>query len=325
MNFYSKNKDLEGKIKRRVIKVFSQINDLEVRKILMQRQKSSLYVKGISSYYIFKGLKRKYDENENLELSKNLEIWSTGIVILDNITDFHTIRNNKTTFLKEFGLEKNAIASSYATHLGLIGLSKYISELNSKTKDLGNLSTSKSVDGAIIMDLNFPTKTNEIIDSIAKVNGLTLALPLSISAIAGKNDKKVIYDILKYGYDTGIAFGLFEELRDLVGKHGREKASEIKSGRTPYYLARAIETDKDFNMGDVIGRDISKDEYKRLITQLKSSGAINHTSNLIKNNLEYGRKRIEWRLNPKAYEELDLLRKTTEEDLENILISIENF
>lgn len=323
MDFYLKNKNIENKIKKKVSEAFSNIGDSEISKILSQRQETSSYIKGLSSYHIYKGMSKNYSEEINLELSKNLEIWSTGLVILDNITDSHELRNNKTTYLKEFGLAKNAVASSYATHIGMIGLSKYISKLKEKTNDLGDLSTSKSVDGAINMDLNHPTTTTEIIDSIAKVNGLTLSLPLSISAAAADGDKKAIYDILRYGYDTGIAFGLFEELRDLMGKHGRKRASEIQDGRTPYYLARAIETNKNLNFASFVGKELSNAEYKNLIHMLKSTSVLNHTSNLIKNHLEYGRKRIEWRLSPESYEELDLLRKTTEKNLENILLSIE--
>jgi len=293
MDFYQKNKNLETKIKDAVKKTVSSIKDPEIKRIILQRQETSSYLKGLSSYYIFKGLSKKYNESENIELSKNIELWSTGLVILDNITDNHKIRNNQTTFLEEFGIAKNAVASSYSTHVGMLGLSKYISILNEQTTDLGKLSTSNSVDGAIKMDLIKPSSTREIMDSIAKVNGLTLALPLSISAAAGGGDKGIIYDILKYGYDTGIAFRLFEELRDLVGKHGRKKASEIQEGRTPYYLARAIERKNKKELKSFIGKNLNSKEYQEMICLLKETSSINHISNLILNYLEYGRKRIE--------------------------------
>ena len=324
MNFYSRNKTLEDKIREKVINSFLSISDLHIREILIQRQKTSCYIKGISSYHIFKGMASDYDENRNIELSKNLEIWSTGLVILDNISDSHKVRNNATTYLKEFGVEKSAIAACYATHLGLIDLSEYIYKLNLLTSDFGSFSVAKSVDGAINMDMNHPTLDCDILDAIARVNGLTLSLPLSISAIAANDDKEVIFDILKYGYDTGIAFGLFEELRDLVGIHGREKASEIKSGRVPYYLARAKKIDPKIDLKRFVGKNLDTKDYINLISILEKTSAIEHTSKLIKNHLEYGRKRIEWRLSKESYYELDLLRKTTEVNLANILLSLKN-
>ena len=102
----------------------------------------------------------------------------------------------------------------------------------------------------------------------------------------------------------------FEELRDLVRKHGRRKASEIQDGRTPYCLARAIETN-GMDFSSFMGKELSSKEYNQMLRMLKEKTSIVHKSNLIKNHLEYGRKRIEWRLNSKSYDELDLLRITT--------------
>ncbi|RMD45350.1 hypothetical protein D6829_02565, partial [Candidatus Pacearchaeota archaeon] len=91
---------------------------------------------------------------------------------------------------------------------------------------------------------------------------------------------------MRYGIDTGTAFGLYEEIRDFVGEHGRGRASEIKAGRTPYFVADLASRDSSFNPHHYVGKDISDTEQERLLELLRGKGSLKKTQRLIKNHLE---------------------------------------
>lgn len=81
----------------------------------------------------------------------------------------------------------------------------------------------------------------------------------------------------------GTGLGIYEELRDLFGFHGRKRASEIESGRMilPFYFAEEKENNFDFKK--YLGKSLSGNEYLELIKVLNDSGAINKTISLMGN------------------------------------------
>ncbi len=318
-NFFYKTAELKGKILERIVKDFSTIKDKRIRQILLQRQKSTNLIKGISSYYIHKGLNGKLNEDENIKLSSAIEIYSTGLVILDNIIDSHEIRDGKTTYLKEYGVKLNTLASHYSTHLGIVRLIPHINKFLEITGELGGNSIEDAIEGMISMDLNKPIDSPSILEAITRVNGITLGVPLGISATTATNNRAVIYDIIKYGVDTGIAFGLYEELRDFRGKHGRKRALEIENGRTPYFFVACKERDSNFIPNKYVGKKIGDYEYFLLLDELRESGALKHTSNLIKNHLGYGEESLKKNLNKRYFDKLNLLKHTIEDSLPELI------
>ena len=56
------------------------------------------------------------------------------------------------------------------------------------------------------MDVGHPTKPSEILENIVKVNGITLGFPLGLVASTSTNNKLSIFEMMRYGTDTGTAF-----------------------------------------------------------------------------------------------------------------------
>ena len=322
-NFFKETTSIKRKIKSFVEKDFSKIKDYRIKQILLQRQNTSSFIKGLITYYIHKGLEGQFSEEESIAFAGALEIYSTSFVILDNIVDNHQIRNNQITYLKEYGPRLNVLALQYATHFGLFKLMPYTNKFKKITEKLNIESIENAIEGAIeamiSMDIDKPKNSKILKEIISKVNGITLGSPLALAASTATNNEFKIFNMFMYGYNTGFAFGLYEELRDLFGKHGRKKAFEIESGRTPYYLAIASEKDDSINLKDYIGEKLTEEKYQMLLCSLSNMGAIEDTKNLIKNHLNTGKDYLISTLNKTNFNILDKLRIDVENSLETLI------
>ncbi|MEK6811935.1 MAG: hypothetical protein AABX76_00060 [Nanoarchaeota archaeon] len=169
------------------------------------------------------------------------------------------------------------------------------------------------------MDVDRPKDPSKILENIIRVNGITLGFPLGLVASTAESDKQTIFEIMRYGTDTGTAFGLYEEIRDFVGEHGREKASEMKSGRTPYFLAELDSRDGEFNASDYVGRNITDSEHQKLVELLRGRKTFKKIQRMIKNYLDYGRDVLQRNLREPEFEILDSLRLTIEDSLDKMI------
>lgn len=304
-NFFKDTENVREEIYKNVSSKFTNLENDSIKDILLQRQKTSSYLKGITSYLIHNGLSGPLNHGKNIDLASAIETYSTGLVILDNIIDSHKIRNNETTYLEEHGLQKNILAANYAIHLGLLDLAPFLNNLTTSKLGIDSDFLKNSLEGILLMDIEKPTDSLSILDSISKVNGNSLSIPLAITASNATNDMYRIGDILNYANDTGIAFGLHEEIRDLIGEHGRNFGTEISSGRTPYSLSYLNEKEPSLNLKEYIGKNLSKKDKETLINILKNRGAFKHTQKLIHRHLDYGIDRLKMAFSSK--EELVIL------------------
>jgi len=318
-DFFRDTEKLREEIKANVLNHFNKVENKQVRDIVLQRQQNSSYIKGITSYHLHNGLNGGLSHIDAIDLAGAVEIYSTSMVLIDNLVDKHTQRDGKTTLLEEYGPEMMGLASVYATNVGLLKLSPYLNNFFSITEVDGFDAIGKAITSAISMDVGHPTKPSEILENIVKVNGITLGFPLGLVASTATNNKLSIFEMMRYGTDTGTAFGLYEEIRDFIGEHGRDKASEMKSGRTPYFLADLDSRDSSFNSSDYVGKDISDTEHKKLLELLKGKGALKRTQRLIRNHLGYGKDILQRNLNLEEFEILDSLRITIENSLDRMI------
>ena len=316
INFFNETKKLKEEIGKDIAASFEEIENRQIKEILMQRQLTSRYIKGITSYYLHRGLGGKFSHNKLINLATAIEIYSTSMVLIDNLIDKHTKRNGRTTCLKEYGPEMTGLASLYASNVGLLRLSPYLQNFFKITGINGYDAVGKAITGAVAMDIEHPTKPNQILEEITKVNGITLGFPLGLVASTAINDKMKIFGIIRYGIDTGIAFGLYEEIRDFFGEHGKGEASEMKSGRIPYFIADLISVDPKFKCSDYIGRNATSYRLKKL---LKKKKVLEKTKNLIKNHLNYGKNNLQRNLRENEFLILDSLRITIEDSLEKLI------
>ncbi len=318
-DFFKDTKELKEEIKSNVLNQFDRIQTKKVRDIILQRQQNSSYIKGITSYCMHKGLNGSLSHNDLIDLAGAVEIYSTSMVLIDNLVDGHNQRDGETTYLREYGPEMMGLASVYATNVGLLKLAPYLNNFFGITEVDGLDAIGKAITSAVSMDVEKPTQPQQILENIVRVNGITLGFPLGLVASTATNDKLAIFEMMRYGTDTGTAFGLYEEIRDFVGEHGRGKASEIKAGRTPYFVADLASRDSSFNPNHYIGKDISDVEQEKLLELLRGKGALKRTQRLIKNHLGYGSDLLRRNLNRNEFETLDSLRTTIEDSLDRMV------
>jgi len=318
-DFFRDTKRLREEIRSNVLSQFSKIQTKKVKDIVLQRQQNSSYIKGITSYHIHNGLNGSLPHNDLVDLAGAVEIYSTSMVLIDNLVDKHNQRDGETTYLQEYGPEMMGLASVYATNVGLLKLAPYLHNFFGITEVDGLDAIGKAITSAVSMDFEKPTQPQQILENIVRVNGITLGFPLGLVASTATNDKLVIFEMMRYGTDTGTAFGLYEEVRDFVGEHGRGRASEIKAGRTPYFVADLALRDSLFNPNHYIGRNISDLEQEKLLELLRGKEALKRTQKLIKNHLGYGRDLLRKNLNEEEFEILDSLRITIEDSLDKMV------
>lgn len=318
-DFFRDTEKLKDEIKANVFNHFVKVENRQMRDIVLQRQQKSSYIKGIASYYLHKGLNGRLSHRAMIDLAGAVEIYSTSMVLIDNLVDKHNQRDGETTYLKEYGPEMMGLASVYATNVGLLKLSPYLNNFFGITEVDGFDAIGKAITSAVSMDLEHPTQPSQILENIVKVNGITLGFPLGLVASTATNNNLTIFEIMRYGTDTGTAFGLYEEVRDFIGEHGKGKASEMKSGRTPYFIADLASRDVTFNASDYVGKNISDVEHNRLLELLKGKGALKRTQKLIRNHFGYGREILRRNLNSAEFEVLDSLRITIEDLLDKMI------
>ncbi len=318
-NFFKDTERLKDEIRANVINHFGKVENKRVRDIVLQRQQKSSYIKGITSYYLHKGLEGELPHEKIIDLAGAVEIYSTSMVLIDNLVDKHNQRDGETTYLEEYGPEMMGLASVYATNVGLLKLSPYLNNFFGITKVDGFDAIGKAITSAVSMDIEHSTNLSKILENIVRVNGITLGFPLGLIASTATADKLTIFEMMRYGTDTGTAFGLYEEIRDFIDEHGKGKASEMKAGRTPYFIAELDSIDNKFNAVDYIGRNITDAEHEKLLELLRGKGALKRTQRLIKNHLGYGRDILQRNLNLEEFEILDSLRTTIENSLDKMV------
>ena len=318
-NFFKDTEELKEEIRSNVLSQFGKIQTRQVKDMVLQRQQSSSYIKGITSYCIHKGLNGHLPHNDLVDLAGAVEIYSTSMVLIDNLVDRHNQRDGETTYLQEYGPEMMGLASVYATNVGLLKLAPYLHNFFGISEVDGLDAIGKAITSAVSMDVEKPTQPQQILENIVRVNGITLGFPLGLVASTATDDKLTIFEMMRYGTDTGTAFGLYEEVRDFVGEHGRGKASEIKAGRTPYFVADLASRDHSFNPNNYVGKNISDSEHEKLLELLRGKGALKRTQRLIKNHLGYGSNLLRKNLDREEFEILDSLRTTIEKSLDRMI------
>lgn len=318
-NFFEETRGLREEIKKGVISQCAKIENKQVKDIVLQRQEGASYIKGITSYYLHKGLGGGLSRIEIIKLAEAVEIYSTSMVLIDNLIDKHNKRDGNTTYLEEYGPEMMGLASVYTANIGLLKLSPYLENFFKLMEVDGVDAVGKAITSAVSMDIEHPTDPAKILENIVKVNGITLGFPLGLIASTARVDKKVIFEIMRYGTDTGTAFGLYEEVRDFIGEHGRGIASEMKTGRIPYFMADLGSRESNFDIKSYINKELNPMEYNSLLVKLTETGAFNRVKKLIKNHFDYGKEVIYNNLTFNEAEKLDLLRISIEESLNRMI------
>ena len=100
---------------------------------------------------------------------------------------------------------------------------------------------------------------------------------------------------------------------------GRKKASELKGGRTPYFIADLSTRNPLFDATKYIGKEINNEEYILLKKLLKEENAFERTKILITTHLNYGSNMLKQNLREEEFLILNNLRETIEESLDRLI------
>jgi len=314
-SFYEESEGIREKIRSRIEELLFEVRERRVRDILVQRNRSSSFIKGVLVYYLHKGLGGKLNEQSKIDLASKIEVLCSAGAILDNVVDKHEQRNGETTYLKEYGLNMQLAASQYALHFGLRRLFPFLKRFCDKFADRYKID--QAVLGMVRTDINQSVNLEDHIRTIGLSNGLFNEVPLVMAASVATIDKSKIDAVGEYGFNLGIGLGIYEELRDLLGEHGRKRAIEMEEGRIiiPLHLAR----NSGFNFFPYLKRHLNEREYSVLLIELGKCGALNATRDLASAYFTSALNCLKPAVNKDCIERVIPLQSSVEESMEEML------
>src|SRR3989344_2469089 len=293
-DFFGASVQIRKDIHRRIRQVTDQVPHQKLKDIIHQRNKNSSFLKGTMSYFIHEGVGGKLSRKDKIELATGIEVLCSSGAIFDNAIDGHEERNGETTFLKEYGIWMQVAASQYVLHHGLKMLFPF---MNIYTRKFSHMySIDEAVVGMVGMDIERSKNLQEQLKIIEKISG--------------------------YGFNLGTALGIYEEVRDILGKHGRRRATEIEGGRFAIPLHIANERGY-FNLENYVGRVISDAEYAEMIKKIISSGAMRETQNLAIEYFDQAETALYIAVNRNCFDKLNSLRTSVSSEFEKIISEAE--
>ena len=319
-DFFKASAQIRKDIYKRISQVTNQVPHKKLKDIISQRNKTSSFLKGIISYLVHEGVGGDLSKKDKIELATGIEVLCSSGAIFDNAIDGHEERNGETTFLKEYGVWMQVAASQYVLHRGLKILFPFMHKYTQRFSHM--YSIDEAVVGMVGMDIERSKNLQEQIEITERSNGRFAEVPLVIAATTGTDDEIIIGNISKYGFNLGTALGIYEEVRDMLGKHGRRRATEIEGGRFAIPLHLANERGYH-HMENYVGRVINGNDYVEMIKSLIRSGAIRETQNLVTEYFDQAERSLYMAVSRNCYDNLNDLRTSVSSEFEKIISEVE--
>lgn len=117
--FFEESEKIREEIRKKITEKAKSIEHSKLRDIVIQRNSTSSFLKGILAYHIHEGVGGDYSLDQKLELATGIEILCSAGALFDNAIDGHEERNGRTTYLREYGVWMHLAASQYVLHHGL--------------------------------------------------------------------------------------------------------------------------------------------------------------------------------------------------------------
>lgn len=235
---------------------------------------------------------------EILKPAAAFEIFQTAILAHDDIIDLSPLRRGKPTLYKALGGDHYAI--SQALCLGDIGFFlsyKLISEsgFGETERNLAIQFFAKlMLDTCLgeLLDVELPhqngEKTQEDIVTIfhLKTAMYTITGPLSLGAILGGGDEKLLENIADFGHNLGVAYQIQDDILGVFGSEetiGKSVTSDIEEGKLTllflYALERADNKQKEI-LDEYYGKGrIGNEELEKIRQVFKETGALEYSQN----------------------------------------------
>lgn len=277
--FFKESEKLREEIRERIMKKTDGIKHPKIRDIVMQRNSTSSFLKGILAHHIHEGVGGNYASDQKIELATGIEIFCSAGALFDNAIDGHEERNGRTTYLREYGTWMQIAASQYVLHYGLKVLMPFLENFGKYHSNRYRID--EAVLGMIEMDIERSDNLQEQIETIEKSNGIFNEVPLVMAATTGTKDKARIEEVEKYGFNLGAGFAIYEEINDLFGEHGRRRATEVESNRFIISLHLAKSLDSNFKPDLYLGKKLDDRKYNSLIEAISNTGALERSVELV--------------------------------------------
>ena len=305
--FFYESKKIRESLRERIIERTVGVSNLRFKDIIMQRHSTSSLLKGVISYIIHEGVGGNLPEDRKLELASGIEIICSAGALLDNVIDEHEERNGRTTYLREYGKSMQLAASQYVLHQGLRILLPFM--INFIQNYVDSYLIDQAVIGMIGMDIDTPETLGEQIQAIEMSNGIFHSVPFIIAATTGTEVKDKIENIGLYGHNLGCGLAVYEEIRDILGEHGRRRATEVEDGRfiTPLHYASQM---TDIYYKKYLGKKLTEQQYIELMQRLVQSGAITMSVNLAKSYLCHSQDALSKAVDTDSYNRLNALTES---------------
>jgi geranylgeranyl pyrophosphate synthase len=315
-SFFEESMDVKEAIRKNIDVVISKVSHPKLKDIIRQRNKTSNFLKGTIGYFIHEGVGGTFSEKKKLELAAGIEVLCSSGAIFDNAIDGHEEKNGETTLLKEYGVWMQVAASQYVLHYGLKMVLPFMGAYIQKFSHM--YSVYDAVVGMVGMDIETSSNLDEQIKTIEKSNGGFAEVPLVIVATTGTDNPAKIENISKYGFNLGTALGIYEEVRDILGKHGRRRTTEIEGGRFAIALHYANEM-QEFNAKQYVGETINDRTYDSMIQGLIQSKALRRTQSLAASYFQKAEDTLRLAVNQPCFEKLSGLPKSVSLEFEEIV------
>jgi|GEM_PF-3731637 len=318
--FFTESEDIREKLRARILEKTEAIPNLKLKTIILQRHLTSILLKGVLGYLIHEGVGGNLSEDRKLELASGIEIFCSSAAILDNVMDGHKERNGETTYLKEYGEQMQLAASQYVLYHGLKILLPFMGCFNEKYSD--RFRFEESIIGMVKMDIESSGTLEGQIETLERTNGNFNSAPLVIAATTGTENEDKINNIEKYGFNLGTGLAVYEEIRDLLGEHGRRRATEVEAGRLVLPLLYASQR-IDFDPKRYIRRKLRKQEYSEMMEKLVQTGALTKSADLAKMYLNNSRTDLKKAVDEKCYQKLNNLTESILNSLNELVSGAE--
>lgn len=173
-------------------------------------------------------------EKQNLHhIAAGMEILHLATLVHDDIVDDSNLRRGKSTINATHSIKSALFMGDYLFAESYILFSKY-----ANSESITNISeTIKFVcKSEINQFITAYSLSSTIIDYLKRINGkcaTLFSLSLSIGAYEGNADNKIIQDLKRIGYYSGMAFQLIDDILDITTKEiilGKPTESDIKKG-----------------------------------------------------------------------------------------------
>lgn len=319
-NFFEESTNLREEIHKRMDAMVEQVPHSKLQDIIRQRNKTSSFLKGSIGYFLHEGVGGTFSNEKRIELATGIEVLCSSGAIFDNAIDGHEERNGETTFLKEHGVWMQVAASQYVLHHGLKMLLPFMGTYVQKFSHM--YSVDDAVVGMVGMDIETSNSLDEQVRITEKSNGRFAEVPLVIAATTGTDDPVKIEHISKYGFSLGTALGIYEEVRDIAGVHGRRRATEVENGRFAIPLHHANQV-SGFNTRQYVGQEIDDASYGVMMKRLIQSKSLRESQRLAQGYFKSAESALRLAVNQKCFEILDGLPTSVSSEFEKVIQEVE--